>query len=535
MIARFLIFCCLACPQFAAEPGGRLNGLMVDAARVPESPAYYRRLIDFAKDWGLRVLVFRVADDQGLAVRFTTHPELITHKNALTASQARELADYARQKGIELIPEIESFGHTGYITRVPRYAGLLDRDPKSRDFTGLIPVEPRSLAIISDLYREAAAIFPSRYLHGGCDEVSWGGSEQSRRALMTRTRADIWAEYLNKLNEVARSLGKEFIVWGDHVLRKEPAILGHLSKNVIIFDWDYWTDDPAVLEKHARNALAGGFRIIGGPALNWCKWGPRPGSGQLLNVDAFADAYRKIEDPRCLGVIVTNWLPSRYIQASLWDSMAYAAVAVNEGSASARNSAFRRFTEKHFRAQWNPIWADIFRSYYDITPNRRSCSPGWLGPTLPLPWSNDEELTATIKAGPVSTPPFTRLLSQLVQVEPMVRQNLADFRALRLSVEYFEQLYWRNAAVLEQVGQGAAPDAAAELIRTLSERDQRLLHELLADWDTGRPSNSPVKSEFLFDCMPEDQLLFRFEQAARYSAALAAAPQRFTRLLAGIK
>lgn len=529
---RFAVWLLLAAGcQYAAEPPARLRGLLVDPARVPESATYYRRLIDFCRDWGLNALVFRVADDQGLAVRFTSHPELIAHHNALSPDEARDLARYAQQRGVELIPEIESFGHSGFITRVPQYAGLLDRDPKGSEFTGLIPVDPRSAQIITDLYREAASIFPSRYLHGGCDEVNWGGSEMSKRALKTRTRAEIWAEYLNTLNAAARGLGKEFIVWADHVLRKEPRILDQLSKDVILLDWDYWTHDPAELEKTARKALSAGFRVIGGPSLAWCRWGPRVGSDQLFNVDAYVDAYRRIEDPRAMGVIVTNWLPSRFLQNSVWDGFAYAAVAMAEGSAAARAGAFQRFVERHYGAEWNPVWADIFRTAYDIAPNRASCAPGWMKPALPVPWSNAKELQSVVKSGLVNAPPFTRLLSQIALVEPFVRRNLDDFQAFRLTVEYLEQLYLRNTGPAVEALAGAGKESAAELIRAIAARDRRVLDRLEADWNHGRPADSPVKSALLYDCMPEDQLLFRFRQAAGYSAELAREPERFFELL----
>jgi len=103
-----------------------LRGLMADAGRVPEDPSYYRRAIDFCREWNMNAYLISLADDQGCAFRFKSHPELITHKNALTPGQARELADYAHQRGVELIPEIESFGHTRFITGVPQYAHLQD-------------------------------------------------------------------------------------------------------------------------------------------------------------------------------------------------------------------------------------------------------------------------------------------------------------------------------------------------------------------------------------------------------------------------
>src|ERR1700678_3660498 len=206
-----------------AQIRGKMRGIMVDAGRVPESVEYYRRVIEFCAEWELNALQFRLADDQGSAVRFTSVPDLAAHTDALTPEQLRSLAEYAQSHGVDLIPELESFGHTGYITRSPAYAHLLDNDPRGiSEFTGVIPVHPETLQIFEKLYRELASIFPSKYLHGGCDEVNWGGSALSRKALQTKTRTQIWAEYLNALNQISTGLGKQFIVWGDFVLHKEP-------------------------------------------------------------------------------------------------------------------------------------------------------------------------------------------------------------------------------------------------------------------------------------------------------------------------
>ena len=114
-----------------------MRGLMVDAGRVPESMEYYRRVIEFCVDWKLNTLQFRLADDQGSALRFSSVPDLVTHESAFTPEQLKGLAEYAQAHGIDLIPELESFGHTGYITRSSAYAHLLDNEPQgSSEFTG---------------------------------------------------------------------------------------------------------------------------------------------------------------------------------------------------------------------------------------------------------------------------------------------------------------------------------------------------------------------------------------------------------------
>ena len=521
-------------PAEGKNAAGRLYGLMADAGRMPEDPSYYRQAIDFCHEWNMNAYLISLADDQGCALQFKSHPELITHKNALTHEQAKELAAYARERGVELIPEIESFGHTHFITGVPQYAHLQDAMQGGRGhFSAVSPVAPETLKLFTDLYREAAEIFPSRYFHGGCDEVNWGGSELSREALKTKSRDEIWAEYLNSLDRVARELGKEFIVWGDYVLHKQPGVLPRLNKDIIVMDWQYYVTDPKPLEEAARKVVDTGLRAIGAPAIISCRWGPRAGSNALRNIEAYSEAYRRIDSPRALGVIVTNWVPSRYIQRSLWDTYAYAAVAMNEGGAVARASAFRRFVEKFYKAEWNENWADIFTTLYEITPNQRSCSPAWMRPVLPVPWRSEDDLKAAVQSGMLNAPPFRRLLSQLVFSEAQVRDNLDEFVTFRLSIEYLEHVFWRITVLVEEAGKtNRTPESAAALIRTIAERDQRLLEKLDASWNKGRASDAAARTGPVFDIRPGDQLLYTFHQAATFSQQMARDPEKFASLLA---
>ena len=511
----------------------RLRGLMVDAARVPESLHYYQRVIDFCADWEFNALQFRLADDQGCALRFSSVPDLFFHDNAFAPEQVHELVQYARGRGVDLIPELESFGHTGYITRSAAYAHLLDADSQqSSEFTGVIPVHPETLPLFNKLYREISTIFPSAFLHGGCDEVNWGGSALSRKALETKQRYQIWAEYLNSLNRLAEGLGKQFIVWGDVVLHKEPRVLGGLSKNIIVMDWNYTETNSAKLQQTLSTIRTNGSRGIGAPALINYRWGPRAGADQLANVDAFADAYLAPDDPTSLGVILTNWVPSRYIQDSIWDGFAYASVAFKEGAATARASGFRRFVENHYRANWNNNWDEAFRLIYDAAPQVRPRETAAGAVPLHVPWSSDEQLAKVLQDRSPQSNPFTRLRSLRNQLEGQVKKNLPDFQAFSLSVAYLEHLYWRESIL---IAKPSTPEDAASLIKHIAERDRTLAEALSKDWDQGRFSDSVAKSKPLFGFQPKDQLVFQFRRAADYSASLASNPDRFFRFTAASK
>jgi len=516
--------------------GPRLRGFMVDAGRVPEPLSYYRRVIDFCEEWEFNALQFRLADDQGCAIRFSSAPGLLFHENAFAPEQLGELAQYARSRGVELIPELESFGHTGYITRSAAYAHLLDADPQlSSEFTGVIPVHLETAALFKKLYSEVAANFPSAFLHGGCDEVNWGGSELSRSALETKPRHEIWAEYLNSLNKIAEGLGKRFIVWGDYVLHKEPQILDRLNKNIVVMDWNYSETNPAKISEVLLRVRSNGSRGIGAPALINYKWGPRAGSEQLANIEAFADAYRAKGDDGSLGVILTNWVPSRYIQNSIWDGFAYAATAFKEGSGVARNSGFQRFVEKHYGARWNNDWDAAFRLIYASAPEIERASTAGTVP-LHVPWSNDEQLSAVLEDRSPRSNRFTELRHLLTRLEALVLKNLADFEALELSIAYLEHLYWRETIVVEHAARKPSTlDDADQLMKNIAERDHGLAQALSKDWDQGRFADSAAKLKPLYGFQPKDQLVFQFQRAADYSASLASHPDRFLELVTASK
>jgi hypothetical protein len=330
---------------------------------------------------------------------------------------------------------------------------------------------------------------------------------------------------------MSEKLGKQFIVWGDMVLHTEPEILGQLDRKIVIMDWNYRDNSSASIHETLANIGANGSRGIGAPGLINYKWGPRAGTEQLRNIDAFADAYLGAGDPGSLGVILTNWVPSRYIQNSIWDGFAYAAVAFNDGTAMAQTMAFHRFVEKHYRAQWNEEWSEALRIIYDSAPSVKESAATWMGLALPVPWSNDRELAAVLRDVAPLPNPFTRLRSLLVQVEPLVLKNLRDFQAFQLCAEYLEKSFWRQFVIVEQAGRPLQRETSDLLIQCIAERDGALAEVLRKDWDRGRFPDSAAKLEPVIGLEPKDQLLVQWNRAAAYSASLASHPDRFFQML----
>ncbi len=505
-----------------------MRGLMIDAARTPETLEEYVRFIDFAAERGINTILFRIADNHGIAVRLERVKGLLELQRVYSKKDLRSLSIYASSKGLDLIPEVESFGHSRYITASPDYAHLDDIDPDaSNHFSGLCPVNPGTLELMREIYTEITDIFTSEYLHGGCDEVNWGGSELSKRALAEKTRHEIWADYVNALNQSANSLGKELIVWGDHLLRKKPGILKKIDRNVILMDWDYSTLDPAPLRKHALRAMRLGFRVIGAPALGWCARGARVGRSQLYNIDAYAEAYRQPRRKESLGVVVTNWCPWRFPAGSNWDGLAYAAFALRDGPTSARQTAFRDFVETFYGSTWNDSWAEAFFLAYAVPEPSRGCANPWEGPFGPVPWCDNESLKVAVAEGRTDFPPVDGLLGKLLRLEKTVRKNNDYFKSFMLAFEYIAHANWRAS----EVALKPSPDQASELITRIARRDQLMLRAIQDNWNRCRPA--PKDGVEIPGSHETKMMLHRIGLAARYTSELAAEPARFAKMLCG--
>lgn len=518
------------------ESGGlsakQIRGLMIDAARLPEKPSYYRRVIDFCSEWKVNTVLFRLTDDQGSAFHFENHPELVTHDHALTPAEARELAAYAQRRAVTLIPEIETFGHTSYITSTPQWAHLADTPPGTRsEFVGICPVHPETRKLVADLIHEVAAIFPSALLHVGCDEVNWGGSELSQQALAKRSRAEIWADYLNWLDGVCKEAGKEMIVWGDFVAHKEPAILEHLNKRVIVMDWQYYVTDPQPLIETASQITGRGLRVIGAPALVTCEWGPRPGVEVLANVDAYVNAYSG-ERAGAMGVIVTNWVPGRFMANALWDCFAYAAVSMEKGADAARSLGLRRFVERFYGARWDAAWDEAFQQLYSSTPGR-TCTRAWHRPRLPLPSISDREVESAAAAKALDPAPYAALAAKIRALAPKVHRNMTEFASFLLTADYIAHVIWREAQWPKL--HTAQPEEAKKLVAETASRDGEIAKRVDDDWNVARFEDDRWKRERLANLTPYDQLLLRLQEAAAYSAELAGDTPRLLRLLERVK
>ncbi len=491
---------------------------MIDAPRATESLDYYFRLIDFCHKEQINTIVFRLTDDQGSAYLFTSHPELNMREGAFTAAELKSLIDYAQKQGIEMIPEIESFGHSRYITKTERYKFLNDSSA-GNEYNALCPVSDSTLRLMKDLYTEVAALFPSPYFHIGCDEVNWGGSELSKNALKTRTKNQIWADYVNTLNGYVKSLGKKTIIWGDVPIYVEKEVLDLLDRDIVIMDWNYRENRKEVVDSIAHAVLKKGFKVIGAPAVIWCRWGVRVGALQFENINAYADVYCNLDDPNNLGIVLTNWMPKRYLQNSQWDTYTIAAEILKNKGGYPYMDALPAYVTDHFGAAWDANWEQIFKTVYENTP---AFLCGDQDSLKFFPWFSENQIKDIIARKAPLPNPFGETARLLNSYRDSVKLNQGDFDDFRRTVEFMDYCYTRQNDLWKFThSKNIDLKSVTSYIRNTADADLAHLINMNSAWSVGRRSKPDALDE---------NYLWSFYRAVNYSDHLADHPDELLRI-----
>lgn len=182
---------------------------------------------------------------------YAGHEEVWRGWSPMTADEVRRLDEYCREKGIELAANQNCFGHLGKWLSLPRYRDLAETHgdwmfdnawQMSGPFS-LCPTDPRSIELVKDMLGQLAPCFSSGLMNIGCDEtfdIEFGRSKEACRA---RGRAVVYTEFVQKICDVVRGLGKRPAFWADIAL-SHPECLATLPKDLVSLAWGYEADSP---------------------------------------------------------------------------------------------------------------------------------------------------------------------------------------------------------------------------------------------------------------------------------------------------
>ncbi len=130
----------------------------------------------------------------------------------LTQKQMKDLIDYCRERGMELIPEMPTLSHCDYLlTRHPELAERTD-DPYPDT---CCPAKDGYYKLIFDLFDEVIALFNPRIINIGHDEYySIGLCPECRK----KSAPQIFADDITRIADYLRNKGVKTMIWGEKLL-----------------------------------------------------------------------------------------------------------------------------------------------------------------------------------------------------------------------------------------------------------------------------------------------------------------------------
>jgi len=238
---------CVPCVFIEDWPDFPVRGVMLDISRdrVPTMETLYS-LVDSLSL--MKVNQFQLYTEHTFA--YPQHKEVWQNASPLTGEEVRALDDFCRRRGVELVPNQNSFGHMERWFAHERYRRLSEKPEgfslRSHRFpfgSTLCPVDPASIAFLKGLYRELLPNFSSRLFNVGCDETWELGEGRSRAACEKRGKGRVYLDFLLKIHREVSRHGRTMQFWGDIVLR-HPELIPCLPTDAIALVWGYEYDHP---------------------------------------------------------------------------------------------------------------------------------------------------------------------------------------------------------------------------------------------------------------------------------------------------
>jgi hexosaminidase len=316
-------------------PAYSYRGAMLDVARHFFGVSDVKRFIDLLACYKMNFLHLHLSDDQGWRIEIKSWPNLALHGGSTqvgggnggyyTQEQYADIVQYANERYITVVPEIDMPGHTN--AALASYAELNCNGKATDLYTGtevgfstLCTKKEITYKFINDVVRELAALTPGPYIHIGGDESH-------------STKREDYIPFVSRVQDIVIANGKQAIGWDD------IAISGMKTGTVA----QHWAN-----VKNANTAAGQGAKIILSPAqkaymdmqydsttklgLNWAayievdsaySWEPAtliPGIGRdkLLGIEAalWTETITNMDEieymvfPRLPGYAEIGWTPS---------------------------------------------------------------------------------------------------------------------------------------------------------------------------------------------------------------------------------
>ncbi len=275
----------IQCLTIQDEPRFQYRGMHLDIGRHFQPVAFIKRYIDFLAYHKLNKFHWHLTEDQGWRIEIKQYPLLTTvgskrngtiigrypgkgndnkpHEGFYTQAQIKEVVQYAKERFIEVIPEIEMPGHSSAAiaaypwlscfpekpTDIP--VNMISKKSVEEQKDGRIKLVQETWGVFDDVFcagndstftflqnviDEVTALFPSKYFHIGgdeCPKTHWkicSKCQQRMKDLNLKDEHELQSYFVQRMEKYLSSKGKTLIGW-DEILE------GGLAPNAIVMSW----------------------------------------------------------------------------------------------------------------------------------------------------------------------------------------------------------------------------------------------------------------------------------------------------------
>lgn len=230
------------------------RGMMLDVSRHFFTKEEVKRFIDELAEYKMNVFHWHLTDDQGWRIEIKAYPRLTevgafraarvgqwwqrepqqpgeaaTYGGFYTQEEVKEVLDYAAERFVRVIPEIDVPGHSlAALVAYPEMACL--KAPEfvnvgnkfyGIDENSLCAGNDRVYAFMEDVLTEIAALFPDEYIHIGGDECYkgfWNKCPKCKARMEQeglKNTQELQSYFIRRMEKILKSKGKKLIGWDE--------------------------------------------------------------------------------------------------------------------------------------------------------------------------------------------------------------------------------------------------------------------------------------------------------------------------------
>ncbi|EJC98421.1 beta-hexosaminidase [Fomitiporia mediterranea MF3/22] len=246
------------------SPAFPYRGFMLDTARNYFPVDDINRLLDTMSWVKLNQFHWHIVDSQSFPLKLPNFPEIAnagaySNDSIYTAEDVLKVVTFAASRGIDVLVEIDTPGHTSAIAYShPEHVACAGKSPW---LTYANEPPAGQLRIASDdtvnftarLLSDVAKLFPSRLFSTGGDEINaqcYEDDEKTQKSLSGKTIEQALDGFTNVTHGAIRELGKTPVVWEEMILQHNVS----LGNDTVVMVWISSDNVKAVAEK--------GFQIV---------------------------------------------------------------------------------------------------------------------------------------------------------------------------------------------------------------------------------------------------------------------------------